>query len=87
MVTEVGDETYLGQIARRLSADEGDEQEEEKASAETEEKRVKRKLTISKELTPLQRKLTDLADLISKVELHRGSIDFCRPIHSRPGIR
>ncbi len=29
--------------------------------------RVKRKLTISKELTPLQQKLTKLADLISKV--------------------
>jgi len=66
IVTEVGDETSLGQIARRLSAEEGEE-EEEVATAETEEKRVKRKLTISKELTPLQLKLTKLADLISKV--------------------
>jgi Ca2+-transporting ATPase len=68
LVTEVGDQTYLGQIARRLSA-EGDEDEEEgeQAAAETEEKRVKRKLTISKELTPLQQKLTRLADLISNV--------------------
>lgn len=64
IVTEVGDATYLGQIARRLSASEEDEEE---ATAETEEKRVKRKLTISKEMTPLQQKLTSLADLISKV--------------------
>ncbi len=64
IVTEVGDQTSLGQIARRLSAA---EEEEEEAGPETEEKRVKRKLTISKELTPLQLKLTNLADLISKV--------------------
>src|SRR5262249_329968 len=68
-VTEVGDATYLGQIARRLSADDGDEEEdqEETATADSEEKRVKHKLTISKELTPLQLKLTKLADLISNV--------------------
>jgi Ca2+-transporting ATPase len=64
MITEVGDATYLGQIARRLSADDDEAVEETSA---TEEARVKRKLTISKELTPLQQKLTDLADLISKV--------------------
>jgi Ca2+-transporting ATPase len=66
VITDVGDNTYLGQIARRLSA----EDEEEAGGAEaadTEETRVKRKLTISKELTPLQLKLTNLADLISKV--------------------
>ena len=28
IVTEVGDATYLGQIARRLSADDEDEEEE-----------------------------------------------------------
>jgi Ca2+-transporting ATPase len=67
LVTNVGDATYLGQIARRLSMEEGEEEEEEEATAETEEKRVKRKLTISKELTPLQQKLEQLADLISKV--------------------
>jgi Ca2+-transporting ATPase len=70
IVAEVGDTTYLGQIARRLSAeDEEEESSEETAGAapETEEKRVKKKLTISKELTPLQLKLTNLADLISKV--------------------
>ncbi len=68
-VAEIGDATYLGQIARRLSAEDGEEEEDEAATAgpESEEKRVKRKLTISKELTPLQVKLTDLADLISKV--------------------
>jgi P-type Ca2+ transporter type 2C len=64
LVTEVGDQTYLGQIARRLSAD---DEEESEGQAQTEEQRVKRKLTISKELTPLQQKLTQLADLISKV--------------------
>src|SRR5436305_5526250 len=68
-VAEVGDATYLGQIARRLSAEDGEEDDDEAAAAaaESEEKRVKRKLTISKELTPLQQKLTNLADLISKV--------------------
>jgi Ca2+-transporting ATPase len=67
-VTEVGDATYLGQIARRLSAEEEEEEDESEAEkTETEEKRVKRKLTISKEQTPLQVKLTALADLISNV--------------------
>src|SRR5262249_11042121 len=63
LVTEIGDATYLGQIARRLSAGE----EEAEAAAGNEEQRVKRKLTISKELTPLQLKLQNLAGLISKV--------------------
>ncbi len=63
IVTEVGDATELGQIARRLSA----EEEEGEEPAEGEESRVKRKLTISKELTPLQGKLKKLADLISNV--------------------
>ncbi len=66
VVTEVGDETYLGQIARRLSADDGEDEEADE-QGDTEEKRVKHKLTISKELTPLQVKLTHLAELISKV--------------------
>ncbi len=65
VVTEVGDATYLGQIARKLSAE--DEEEEEGAAEDTQEKRVKHKLTISKEQTPLQVKLTALADLISNV--------------------
>ncbi|MCI0641362.1 MAG: calcium-translocating P-type ATPase, PMCA-type [Gemmataceae bacterium] len=67
MVADVGDATYLGQIARRLSADVEEEEEVEAAGADTQEKRVQRKLTISKEQTPLQQKLTNLADLISKV--------------------
>jgi Ca2+-transporting ATPase len=67
LVTEVGDETYLGQIARRLSAEDEEEEEEGEAPPDTEERRVKQKLTISKEMTPLQQKLTSLADLISKV--------------------
>jgi Ca2+-transporting ATPase len=67
LVTEVGDATALGEIARRLSAEEEEEEEGEERTAETEEKRVKRKLTISKELTPLQVKLKNLADLISNV--------------------
>ena len=53
--------TMIGQIARRLSADEA------AGDAETSEKRVQNKLTISKEQTPLQQKLTSLAGLISKV--------------------
>jgi Ca2+-transporting ATPase len=67
LVTEVGDATSLGQIARRLSADMDEEEEEAAGAGESQEKRVHRKLTISKELTPLQQKLTSLADLISKV--------------------
>jgi Ca2+-transporting ATPase len=66
VVTEVGDATYLGQIARRLSAEEGEEAEAE-PTGDARQKRVKQKLTISKELTPLQEKLQNLADLISKV--------------------
>ncbi len=66
LVTEVGDATALGQIARRLSADPGDE-DEDVAAPDSEEKRVQRKLTISKELTPLQQKLEKLAALISRV--------------------
>src|SRR5262249_23278127 len=64
LVTEVGDNTYLGQIARLLSAEPG---EEEKVADDTERRRVQRKLTIAKDLTPLQQKLERLAGLISKV--------------------
>jgi Ca2+-transporting ATPase len=69
LITEVGDETVLGQIARRLSAEDGEEEEDEEGAetADTEEKRAKRKLTISKEPTPLQVKLEKLAGLISNV--------------------
>jgi Ca2+-transporting ATPase len=67
VVTEVGDTTALGQIARRLSADELGSDGETATTAGSEEKRVQRKLTVSKELTPLQEKLEKLASLISKV--------------------
>ena len=81
LVTEVGDATYLGQIARRLSAE--DEEEEETRRPTTEEKRVKRKLTISKELTPLQQKLTNLADLISKVGYVAAVLIFLAQLRPR----
>ncbi len=64
LVTEVGDNSELGKIARKLSAAEEEEAEE---AASSEEKRIKDKLTISKELTPLQVKLTKLAEQISLV--------------------
>jgi Ca2+-transporting ATPase len=56
IVSEVGDATYLGQIARQLSD-----------GGESAGGRIKQKLTISKELTPLQLKLKRLAGVISKV--------------------
>jgi Ca2+-transporting ATPase len=64
MVTDVGDTTMIGQIAKRLSADPGDD---EATGPETEEQRIQRKLTVNKELTPLQLKLQNLAGLISNV--------------------
>src|SRR5262249_15968464 len=77
LVREVGDGSEVGQIARRLSA-EGDEDEAEAATQEAgEERRVKKKLTISKELTPLQEKLTNLAGLISKVGYVAAVLIFC----------
>src|SRR5262249_54088354 len=71
IVTEIGDQTYLGQIARRLSADSAGEDQ-----AESEATRVKRKLTISKELTPLQQKLARLAGVISKVGYAAAALIF-----------
>ncbi|HEX3150118.1 MAG TPA: calcium-translocating P-type ATPase, PMCA-type [Gemmataceae bacterium] len=59
IATEVGDLTMLGQLARRLSADDVDEQ--------ARELRVRDKLSISKTQTPLQLKLTRLASTISRV--------------------
>jgi Ca2+-transporting ATPase len=78
IVTEVGDSTYLGQIARRLSTEIEEEGPAEGGPAPvarggtriekgSEEERIRQKLTISKTQTPLQKKLSDLADLISKV--------------------
>jgi Ca2+-transporting ATPase len=66
IISEIGDATYLGQIAKKLSADDGDDEEAEGA-ANTEEARVKQKLTMSKSETPLQIKLKNLAEVISKV--------------------
>jgi Ca2+-transporting ATPase len=65
IVTEVGDLTMLGQIARRLSAEEPDDPAA--TGPDDEAARIKRKLTLSKEQTPLQVKLTALARLISRV--------------------
>lgn len=59
LVVDVGDATSLGQIARRLSSSSdggGDE-----AS------RIKGKLSIAKDQTPLQEKLARLASLISRI--------------------
>ncbi len=75
VVTEVGDRTMLGQIARRLTGDDGDEDEGEE-KPKTEEDRVKDKLTISKALTPLQKKLEDLAGLISNVGYAAAALIF-----------
>jgi len=65
VVSNVGDDTMLGQIARRLSGDPLDETDA--ADTGSAAGRVQQKLTLSKDLTPLQQKLTDLAGLISKV--------------------
>ena len=67
IVTEVGDHTYLGQIARKLSTEIDEEELGGTGPAKgSEEERIRQKLTISKEQTPLQKKLSDLAELISK---------------------
>jgi Ca2+-transporting ATPase len=79
IVTEVGDATMLGQIARRLSADEGGDEDDAEGEGEkpaSEEDRVKDKLTISKRLTPLQLKLKHLADLISNVGYAAAGLIF-----------
>ena len=60
IVSNVGDDTMIGQIARRLSGDSPEQ-------ADATDERVQRKLTMSKEQTPLQGKLTHLAGVISKV--------------------
>jgi Ca2+-transporting ATPase len=64
VVTEVGDMTMIGQIARRLLP--GSEDEAEGAN-ESKDTRVRRKLTVSKDQTPLQQKLVVLAGMISRV--------------------
>ena len=69
VVANVGDDTMIGQIARRLS---GEPEDAEVAPAAGEapasrEERIHHKLTISKTSTPLQEKLEVLAGLISKI--------------------
>jgi Ca2+-transporting ATPase len=64
IVTNVGDDTILGQIARKLA---GEEEPTALTSDQTPEARVQRKLTISKQSTPLQEKLAALAQTISRV--------------------
>ncbi|MGL6094660.1 MAG: calcium-translocating P-type ATPase, PMCA-type, partial [Fimbriiglobus sp.] len=64
VVTNVGDDTMIGQIARKLAGDVGDAPEPAPGDAT---ERVQSKLTISKAETPLQEKLNHLAGLISKV--------------------
>lgn len=68
-ITNVGDDTMIGQIARKLSGEPADDAPPEAAQspAESREDRVQKKLTISKAATPLQEKLEALAGLISKV--------------------
>ena len=64
-VTNVGDDTMIGQIARRLS---GEPEEAQAAYApRSVNDRVQQKLSISKASTPLQEKLVVLAGLISKI--------------------
>lgn len=68
VVTNVGDDTMIGQIARRLSG----EPEETPTPTTTDEgtssaERIQQKLNISKASTPLQEKLEVLAGLISKI--------------------
>ena len=59
VVTDVGDLTMIGQVARRLSADD--------PAADPGGVRVRDKLTVSKAETPLQSKLNALARTISRV--------------------
>ena len=65
LVTNVGDDTMLGTIARKLSGE--PDEDATPASSESRESRIQRKLSISKAATPLQLKLASLAGLISKV--------------------
>jgi Ca2+-transporting ATPase len=67
LVTNVGDDTMIGQIARRLSGEPEEAEVATESKTDTRETRVQHKLTISKASTPLQEKLEVLAGLISKV--------------------
>ena len=65
LATNVGDDTMLGTIARKLSGE--PDEEFAKAGVDSREDRIQRKLSISKAATPLQEKLAALAGLISKI--------------------
>ena len=67
VVTNVGDDTMIGTIARKLSGEPDESEREVPGAPITREDRVQQKLTISKASTPLQEKLERLAGLISKV--------------------
>jgi P-type Ca2+ transporter type 2C len=69
VVTNVGDDTMIGQIARRLSGEPEDTTPPASTSddAASPEQRIQQKLNISKTSTPLQEKLEVLAGLISKI--------------------
>jgi Ca2+-transporting ATPase len=70
VVTNVGDDTMIGQIARRLSGPPDDRPEatsENNTAGESPENRIVQKLKISKTSTPLQEKLEVLAGLISTI--------------------
>jgi P-type Ca2+ transporter type 2C len=62
VVTNVGDDTMIGQIARRLAG-----QADTAATLDNRTDRIQKKLTLSKESTPLQERLERLAGLISKI--------------------
>lgn len=69
-VTEVGDATMVGQLARSLSRGEGGEEAgqgdgDPGGQARAKQERIRDKLAISRRETPLQLKLKGLADLIS----------------------
>ena len=68
-ITNVGDDTMVGQIARRLSAEpeDGHTAPHSASPQASQQSRVQQRLTISKASTPLQEKLEVLAKLISKI--------------------
>src|SRR5262249_53809927 len=77
LVRGAGAPPSRAQTARRLPADDAEEEGEgEEAAPDGEERRARRKLTVSKELTPLQLKLQKLAELISNVGYAAAALIF-----------
>ncbi len=66
-VTNVGDDTMIGQIARRLSGEPEEADAQGAYAPRSVNDRVQQKLSISKASTPLQEKLVVLAGFISKI--------------------